>query len=173
MIGKTIFAILLFSVACNSFATTPTIFTDTTKVTEGKEAKTGTQFATIKNSNVKVRKGPGSDFAVNYLLPEKNIPIEIVHKTDRWIMIRTYNSEIGWVSVNAVSYETRNAIVNKEKVRIYHLPRYHSFPIGTVKRATQIRLISCNSEWCRVKLNSTTGWVLKDFLWGVGKNETF
>lgn len=78
--------------------------------------------------------------------------------------------------IKSYSYQQkkRYGIITKRLIKLCHTPTSSCTKIGLLDKNTVVRLISCGQKWCRIAQdNKTTGWINKNSLWGILKNEEF
>jgi SH3-like domain-containing protein len=61
----------------------------------------------------------------------------------------------------------------KSELIIFMHPDENSYPMARAQLGSLAKLKKCQKEWCKVKLDSYSGWALKVNLWGVGAEEVF
>lgn len=135
-------------------------------------------FASIKSSEVNVRKGPNSRYPIQWIFKKKGEPVEVIAQFEHWYKIKDYSGEEGWVK-SAMINKKRTAIVSNNNktsenyVNLFIKPSDNSQIIAKIEFSKRIDLVECTKEWCRTKIGNLDGWIEKTYLWGVYNQEEF
>jgi SH3-like domain-containing protein len=135
-------------------------------------------FASIKSSEVNVRKGPNSRYPIQWVFKKKGEPVEVIAQFEHWYKIKDYSGEEGWVKSAMVNKKRTAIAINNNKtsenhVNLFIKPSNNSKIIAKIELSKRIDLIECNKEWCRTKIANLDGWIEKIYLWGVYNQEVF
>lgn len=140
-------------------------------------------FASIKSSEVNVRKGPHTRYPISWVFKKKGEPVEVIAEFEHWKRIKDVAGEEGWVKANMIT-KKRSAVVlgfkqNKDQkadkffVNIFRIPETSGKIFAKVESGKRISLKQCKKEWCLISIENVEGWIEKKFLWGVYANEEF
>jgi len=129
------------------------------------------RFASLKADEVNVRKGPSVDYPIIWTYKKQNYPIKIIAEYKHWRKIEDHYHHIGWVHKTLLSGKKTAMILHpKQKtIPIFQKPRNSSTIIGYVRPYAIGNIIKCNQNWCVIKFNSFSGWINKNFIWGILK----
>lgn len=143
-------------------------------------------FASIKSSEVNVRKGPSTRYRIEWVYKSKGEPVEVIGEFEHWKKIRDFNGDEGWIKSIMLS-KKRSAIItiplpkntkqtNEMKLfaSLYKKPDNNSYIFAKIESSKRVAIEECKKEWCKIKVsNSLVGWIRKQYLWGVYSNEIF
>ena len=141
-------------------------------------------FASIKSSEVNVRKGPNVRYKIEWVFKKKGEPVEVIAQFEHWNRIRDVTGDEGWVKSAMLSKKRSGVILvtlsKKTKAtstKIYanlHSKPDESAPItAKIEASKRINLEECQKQWCKIKVNDRSGWVEKKHIWGVSAQEEF
>ncbi len=142
-------------------------------------------FASIKSSEVNVRKGPNARYKIEWVFKKKGEPVEVIAQFEHWNRIRDVTGDEGWVKSVMLSKKRTAVIISpltnkqhknsnsKYLVNIHRKPDNSSIIFGKIETSKRVNLDECHKQWCKIKVNDISGWVEKQFLWGVNSNEEF
>lgn len=137
-------------------------------------------FASIKSSEVNVRKGPNARYPIDWVYKKKGEPVEVIAQFEHWYRIKDFNGDEGWVK-SAMLTKKRTGIINvsatksstKLYAKLYDKPDGSSRITANIEHSKRIDITQCNKQWCQIKIANLIGWVEKTQLWGVYGNEEF
>lgn len=138
-------------------------------------------YASIKSSEVNVRKGPNTRYPIEWVFKKKGEPVEVIAQFEHWYRIKDFSGDEGWVK-SAMLTKKRRGIVNlkskKDKtpnlhVLLYSKPNLSSQVIAKIEHSKRVDITKCNKNWCQIKIVNLSGWTEKSQLWGVYAKEEF
>lgn len=135
-------------------------------------------FASIKSSEVNVRKGPNSRYPIQWIFKKKGEPVEVIAQFEHWYKIKDHSGEEGWVKSAMINKKRTAIVINNNKssedyVSLFAKPSENSQVIAKIEFSKRINLTECNKQWCRTKIANLDGWIEKPNLWGVYNQEEF
>jgi|LauGreDrversion4_2_1035121.scaffolds.fasta_scaffold918764_2 SH3-like domain-containing protein len=116
----------------------------------------------VKNAPLNVRKGPDINYPVVFQITKKYTPIQVMYKIDNWCMITNYAGQKGWVICAAITIKSQISIL-KSKTNLYRIPMKEK--IAALKPFTQVKIIRCTKNYCRIAIGDITGWINRLSLW--------
>ncbi len=128
------------------------------------------RFASLRSDDVNVRSGPGTRYPVEWVFQRKNMPVEVVAEFDTWRKIRDWQGTTGWVH-QSMLVGKRMVVVAGKQVSLLRTPETDGAPVAKVEVSVQGELLSCQTAWCRLRINDYKGWVARRDIWGVYPNE--
>jgi SH3-like domain-containing protein len=144
-----------------------------------------TYYASIKSSEVNVRKGPNTRYPIDWVFKKKGEPVEVIAQFEHWHRIKDISGDEGWVKSVMLS-KKRTGVVNtalpnnfsKPKVanlyaKLYHQPDASTKVFAEVEASQRVEVLQCQKQWCKLKVKEISGWIEKPYLWGVYANEEF
>ncbi len=130
------------------------------------------RFASIKSNEVNVRAGPAHQCPIEWVFVKKGEPVEIIAEYEQWRQIQDIKGEGGWVHLSLLSKKRYVIIVSKEIISLVKSPATAADQV-IVKLSPHVRcqLKKCQDSWCKVKCKNYEGWLKREYLWGVYKDE--
>lgn len=117
------------------------------------------EAAMIKAKKANVRSGPGLDKRVLFVY-RTNAPLEIIEEDGKWIKVRDFENEIGWVSYKVVNIEKRGAIVKVANANIRKGPSLKHPVIFLAGYGVAFEVIKAENDWFQIKHeDGDTGWI--------------
>ena len=123
------------------------------------------EFLTLKNNEVNLRLGPSFKYPVKLIYKKKNLPVEILDKSEAWRKIKDFKNNSGWVHTSQLS-KKKTAINTKKNSIIYKKSTIYSKPIARLEIGRLVLVKKCKIDWCKIKTGEFYGWVIKSSLWG-------
>lgn len=139
-------------------------------------------FASIKSSEVNVRRGPNTRYPIEWVYKKKGEPVEVIAQFEHWYRVKDFNGDEGWVKSTMITKKRRGIVSisskdkkNKAKLygQIYDEPDKNSHIIAQIEHSKRVDITQCNKQWCQIKIANLTGWIEKPYLWGAYGNEEF
>jgi SH3-like domain-containing protein len=133
------------------------------------------RFVSIRHGEVNVRVGPGLRYPISWVFKRKDMPVEIIEEYDTWRKIRDWEGTEGWVNHAAVG-SRRSIIVTREIRALRRDPDAQSAPVARVEPGVIGKLLECpatSTDWCRIEIEDSRGWLRRDEIWGLLPGETF
>lgn len=131
------------------------------------------RYVSLSSEEVHVRAGPGLQYPILWQFRREHLPVEITLEYDAWRKIRDYEGQEGWVHVSLLSGARYGLIVGKAGTLVRRKPQPDSGAVAELEPFVVARIQECKSEWCEVSSGGYSGWVYKNFLWGVYAAEEF
>ena len=94
-----------------------------------------------------------------------NTEVEVFASQGNWLLISPLIANVerikfqgrGWVYAPLLGISTRG--YDKDSVRMFAHPSYHSAVIGQIPSDTQVKLLSCQGAWTLVETQRLKGWL--------------
>jgi SH3-like domain-containing protein len=128
------------------------------------------RFVSFKSSEVNMRKGPGTRYAIHWVYKRKHLPVEIINEYGHWRQIKDFEGVIGWVHKGMVSAD-RYVMVQGTAQPLHETADVESGVLVRVEAGVIAHLESCDANWCEVSVAGHEGWLPKSGLWGVYPQE--
>jgi len=129
------------------------------------------RFASLGKNKSYVRTGPGARYPIKWIFQKKHLPVEIILEFDHWRKIIDSEGEVGWIHVSQLSGRRGGLIRAQDLVSLHRAPAKSEAIIAYLEPNVVTSISSCNTNWCLVNVDGYKGWVEKQYLWGVYKNE--
>ncbi|MGH6867127.1 MAG: SH3 domain-containing protein [Methyloceanibacter sp.] len=133
------------------------------------------RFVSLKSDKVNVRRGPSTDQAIVWIFSRAGLPVEIIAESENWRHVRDSEGADGWVYHSLLSGR-RTVLVapwskSKEAVPLYGRKSTGSTAVAQLQAGVLGNILSCDGEWCEMSVDSYSGYVEQDKLWGVYRGE--
>ena len=128
-------------------------------------ANESTDFLSLKNNKVNLRQGPSFEYPIKFTYKKKYLPIEILDKSETWILIKDFENNSGWIHVSQLS-KKKTAICKKNNSVLYRKPTIFSKPIAKLEIGRLVLIKRCKVKWCKIASGGFSGWIYKNSLWG-------
>jgi SH3-like domain-containing protein len=138
-------------------------------------------YASIKSSEVNVRKGPNTRYPIEWVFKKKGEPVEVIAQFEHWYRIKDFNGDEGWVKSTMLTKKRRGVInikLKKDKpsdsyALLYSKPNSSSQVVAKIEHSKRVDITQCNKTWCQIKIVNLSGWIEKFQLWGSYAKEEF
>lgn len=138
-------------------------------------------YASIKSSEVNVRKGPNTRYPIEWVFKKKGEPVEVIAQFEHWYRIKDFNGDEGWVKSTMLTKKRRGIISLKSKsdkssglyALLYSKPNTSSQVVAKIEHSKRVDITQCNKNWCQIKIVNLSGWLEKSQLWGAYAKEEF
>ena len=129
------------------------------------------RFASLRAGEANLRTGPGDQYPISWTYQRRGLPVEIIKEFGIWRQVRDPDGTIGWMN-KALLASDRTAFV-KGAVRPLHAePDVSSRVQWRAEPGVTGRLLFCAGEWCRMNVEGKSGYILRQHIWGVYRDET-
>ncbi|HZB89872.1 MAG TPA: SH3 domain-containing protein [Stellaceae bacterium] len=124
------------------------------------------RFVSLREGEVNLRAGPGERYPIDWVLTEKDRPVELLQEFDVWRKIRDAEGSEGWVHERMISVARTVQVAGE--IRTLHLdPDPASPAVARAEPGVVARLLDCRGSWCHVDAQGIKGWLQRDQVWGV------
>lgn len=145
----------------------------------GADTTAKPRYASLKASEVNLRKGPGTDYPIAWVFRRAGLPVKITREFEAWREIADADGTTGWVLRTLLSGRRTAQIVpwevNKGQQRVREplseRPSANSRTVALVEAGVIADVHDCDGTWCRVSVGEYRGYIAQNKLWGVEKGE--
>ena len=130
------------------------------------------RFAALKRDRARVRRGPGTNYRVDWVFVRRGMPLEIVAEHGNWRRVRDVEGAGGWVHY-ALLTGRRSALVMDDMLPLRARPNGAATETARAEAGALLTAERCEGGWCRLSGEGARGWAPQDALWGVKPGETF
>lgn len=135
------------------------------------------RFVSLKSGRANVRRGPGTDFPIDWVYRKSGVPLEVIAESSNWRRIRDHEGDGGWIWHTMLAGE-RSAIVagtaaGGEPAALLSLPDVTSEIVAYAEKGLVARVDTCKAGWCHIEVRGYDGWLPQTLLWGVYSGEEF
>ena len=99
-------------------------------------------------------------------IEKKYLPVEILDTSETWRKIKDLENNTGWIHISQLS-KKKSAINIKNNSILYKKPSIYSKPIARIETGKLLVIKKCKLKWCKIESEEFTGWITKNFLWGM------
>lgn len=128
------------------------------------------RFVSLATSKVNVRTGPGVRYPVEWVFVKRSLPVEVVAEFEHWRKVRDFEGTEGWVHQSMLTGR-RHVIVMGATRALRREARAESVIVARAEPGVIGRLLECEQAWCRVEIAGFKGWLVRDEVWGVYRDE--
>jgi SH3-like domain-containing protein len=118
-------------------------------------------------NNVNLRNGPGVKFPLAFKLMQKDYPLLILESFENWYAVTDFNGDKFWVSSANLTRKCGGIVKLNVSPPVKIKPNKNSVTLFTLQEGFVIKNIKCYEKWCNIKIEDKSGWVEKQFIWGV------
>ena len=130
------------------------------------------RFVSLKSNEINLRVGPSINYPINIKYIRKNFPIEIIDEFDLWRKVSEHEGNTGWIKKGLLKGDRYVLTgIKKNEAKIFNRPNGRE--IGLIKKNNILKLEICLEYWCYISHQDINGWVSKDGIWGVYKDELY
>jgi len=128
------------------------------------------RFESIKSSEARVRRGPGSEYVIDWVFIKKGLPIEVIGESGLWRQIRDHEGNTGWM--HSVLLTKRRMVMITGGIRLIRDEAHvNAEAVAMAEPGVIAELESCSQDWCIVKSGKIKGWIRQEYLFGVYPTE--
>lgn len=137
------------------------------------------RFASLKADRVNVRRGPGSEHAIEWVFRRAGLPVEVIAASDIWLRVRDSEGSTGWVLASLLSGR-RTALIepwevkggaDRPQVPLRSADSETAAALAHVEAGVLANVRSCDGRWCLVNVAGYSGYIQQHRVWGVYKGE--
>tara|TARA_B100000965_G_scaffold211692_1_gene176884 strand:- start:458 stop:1000 length:543 start_codon:yes stop_codon:yes gene_type:complete len=129
------------------------------------------RFISLKSNEINLRVGPSINYPIKLKYIKKNLPVEVIDEFDVWRKVRDHENNTGWIKKGLLKGDRYVLTLKKNNVLVFNRP--NGKEIGIIKANNVLFLEKCLKKWCYISHKDIQGWLLKNGVWGVYKNEIY
>ncbi len=130
-------------------------------------------YASIKSDKANIRTGPSVRYPIDWIYMRPNWPVQVTARFETWRKIKDINGDVGWIHESLLSGRRYSVVKTNGVQEIYRLPITTSTVTLIAEDGVIAEILSCKSNWCKVKIDDEKGWIDEKHLWGVGEAEEY
>lgn len=140
---------------------------------EGETGLTIPRFVSLRSNHINARSGPGARYPIEWVYMQKSAPVEIIAEFELWRKIKDWQGSESWVHKSMLSGRRTVKVTTPGENNIYDKPDYQAGVIARVEDEVvgDVKKCSAESGFCLIKFASIEGWIPKNSLFGIYKNE--
>lgn len=130
------------------------------------------RFVSLKSNEINLRVGPSVNYPINIKYVKRNLPIEIIDEFKLWREVKDYEGNTGWIKKGLLKGDRYVLTgIKKNDAKIFNRP--NGKKIGIIKKNNILKLEICLENWCYISHQNVSGWLSKNDIWGVYKEEIY
>ena len=131
------------------------------------------RFVSLRSDHINGRSGPGSRYPIEWVYLQKGAPVEIVAEFELWRKVKDWQGSESWIHKSMLSGKRMAKVITPGENNLYAKPDYKSEIVARVEDEVvgDVKKCSAESGFCLIKFASIEGWIPKNSLFGIYKNE--
>lgn len=130
------------------------------------------RFVSLRADEANARRGPSLDQRVDWAFLHRGLPLEVTAEYGQWRRVQDVDGMGGWVHHALLSGVRTGLVTAPDPVPLRTEPEQGAAVRALAEPGAIGRLERCRGAWCEFSAGSVTGWIARDALWGVGREET-
>lgn len=130
------------------------------------------RFASLRASEVNLRRGPGERYPIDWVYRRRGLPIEIIDEFESWRRIRDHDGTVGWVHRSMLRGQ-RTVLVLGSMRSLRRDPDTQAPAVARLEPGVVARLETCRQVWCRVETGGFGGWLRRQDIYGLYPDEIY
>ncbi|MDP2740779.1 MAG: SH3 domain-containing protein [Pseudorhodobacter sp.] len=128
------------------------------------------RYVTLKTGAGNARRGPGLTHRIDWVFTRAGMPLRLTAEYENWRRVEDAEGAGGWVHYTLLS-GVRAALVAQDLAEFHVGPDDSTTVVVQAELGVIARLLACQPDWCRLRVEGEKGWVRKTALWGVDPGE--
>lgn len=129
------------------------------------------RYVSLKSGEGRARRGPGLTHRVDWVYQRRGMPLRVTAEFEHWRRVEDNEGAGGWIHYSLLS-GVRTALVREDMVPMRVQADERAAVAAFLEAGVVARIMTCTTDWCRLNIDGTRGWVLKSALWGIEQAET-
>jgi len=131
------------------------------------------RYVSTRSDKAYLREGPSFQHRILWVYKHKGYPFEVIAAYDVWRRVKAADGTVGWMSANMLSEQRSVLVTGKDRAGLWSDPEPRAKLVAYAMPGATAKLEACAIRSCRVSAPGLKGWIDKDRIWGVGKDEVF
>ena len=147
--------------------------TSNTFAKEDSNEEFSSRFVSIKDEIVNSRSGPGTRYPIEWIYKQKHAPLEVINEFKEWRQVRDWQGSESWILSQLLSGKRYAKVITPGENNIYQKSNYKSKVVAKVEDGAIAEIKKCpaGNEFCLLSFENINGWLPRQNLFGVHKNE--
>lgn len=131
------------------------------------------RFVSLRFSPVNARSGPGVKYPIEWVYMQKSAPVEVVAEFEDWRRIRDWQRSESWIKSQMLNKKRFAKVITPGENNLYAKSNYKSKIVAKVEDEVVAEIKKCpaNNEFCLLKFDGVEGWIPRQNIYGVYKDE--
>lgn len=122
------------------------------------------RFVSQKFEKMRVRRGPGSQYMIDWEFLRKGMPLLLTKEFGQWRLIQDAEGFGGWVHESQITGRRTVQVIEDTDIRMRAGPNMPAE--ATFEKNVIADVIECQEQWCKISAQGFRGWAPKSVLWG-------
>lgn len=128
------------------------------------------RYVSLKSARAEARRGPSRSHRLDWVYTARGLPVRVTGEFEHWRRVEDSEGFGGWVHYSQLS-GVRTVLVTQDMAPLRSRPMDNAPEVALLESGVVARIVECAPVWCRLNLDGTRGWVLRDALWGLEPDE--
>ncbi len=131
------------------------------------------RFVSLRSSPVNARSGPGTKYPIEWVYMQKSAPVEIVAEYEDWRRVRDWQGSETWIKAQMLNRKRFAKVITPGENNLYAKSNYKAKVIARIEDEVigEIEKCPASSDFCLMKFNQIEGWMPKQNIYGIYKDE--
>ena len=131
------------------------------------------RYVSLKSNNSNLRVGPSKNYpiAIKYIV--SNFPLKIIEEYEDWRRVEDLEKNNGWIHKSLIKGERYGIVVSSDNSKVKLFNVVNGKIVGEINAGALVYISKCKINWCLINIKNHKGWLRKDNIWGVKKEEIF
>tara|TARA_A100001011_G_C13920921_1_gene679106 strand:+ start:107 stop:667 length:561 start_codon:yes stop_codon:yes gene_type:complete len=129
------------------------------------------RYISLKSNDANIRVGPSINYPIAIKFIVKNYPLKIIEEYNDWRKVEDFNNKVGWVHKSLLSGKRTGIVLSNNNNFVEVSNTNNGSIIGKLGKGNVVNIIKCKIKWCLISFDNYKGWINKDNIWGLKKNE--
>jgi SH3-like domain-containing protein len=125
------------------------------------------RYVSLKRGEVFGRKGPGKDYATQFVYHARGLPVQVVDETTDWRRICDPDGGAVWVASAMIDGRRTVMPTGKTQVALRQAPADTAAVSAYLRPRAIADLGRCKADWCEISADGERGWVRSSDVWGL------
>ncbi len=131
------------------------------------------RYVSTRSDKAYLREGPSFNHRILWVYKHKGYPFEVIAAYDVWRRVKGADGTVGWMSANMLSEQRTVLVTGKDRAGLWSDPEPRAKIVAYAMPGATAKLEACAIRSCRISAPGLKGWIDKERIWGVGKDEVF
>ncbi len=130
------------------------------------------RYVSLSSGQANLRTGPGDRYPVTWVFQRRGLPLKVVKEYGIWREVEDPDGDHGWLHRSMISGQ-RTAMVRNGTQALRARPEDSARILWRVEPGVTGTITDCANNWCRLSVDSRSGYIRYEAIWGVQAGETF
>ncbi len=131
------------------------------------------RYVSQRSDKAYLREGPSFQHRILWVYKHKGYPFQVIAQYDVWRRVKAADGTVGWMSASMLSDQRTVLVTGRDRVGLWSDPEPRAKLVAYAMPGATAKLEACAIRSCRISAPGLKGWIDKDRVWGVGKDEVF